>query len=136
MKVSGKCHCGSVTFTADVNPKNVLICHCTDCQVMSGSAYRIIAMAPRETFHLLSGKPKIYVKTAESGARRVQAFCPNCGTGLYATSDEAEPKVYGLRAAVLAERDKLPPQKQIWTRSARHWASDLSQVEGFAKQPR
>ena len=35
------------------------------------------------TFRLLAGKPKEYVKTAESGGKRAQGFCPDCGTAIY-----------------------------------------------------
>lgn len=135
MEVNGKCHCGTITFKAEVNPKHVLICHCTDCQEMAGSAYRTIAPVRRDTFELLSGEPKIYVKTADSGSKRAQAFCPDCGTPLYSIPDEDAPKFIALRPAVLDQRDNLPPQKQIWTGSAQHWASDLTALESFAGQP-
>ncbi len=134
MKVTGKCHCGAITYSAEINPKHVVICHCTDCQAFAGSAYRSIAPARAETFTLHSGTPKHYVKTADSGTTRVQAFCPDCGTSLYSTADEENPPFIALRPASLDQRDNLPPQKQIWTDSAQSWAHDLSGIEGFPKQ--
>jgi hypothetical protein len=83
MKVQGKCHCGQVTYDADVDPEKVSVCHCTDCQMLTGSAYRISVPAARETFHLLSGQLKTYVKIAESGTKRAHSFCPNCATPIY-----------------------------------------------------
>lgn len=83
MKIDGACHCGYITYTAEIDPEQVGICHCTDCQTFSGSAFRTSVSAARDAFELLGGKPKIYVKTAESGARRAQAFCPECGTAIY-----------------------------------------------------
>lgn len=76
MDVHGSCHCGTITFTARVDPARVSICHCADCQQLTGSAYRVAVQADRAGFRLLGGTPRIYVKTAESGARRAQAFCP------------------------------------------------------------
>jgi hypothetical protein len=38
MKVEG---CGQITFEAEINPEAVRICHCTDCQTLTGSAYRV-----------------------------------------------------------------------------------------------
>ncbi len=134
MKVTGKCHCGAISYKAEVNPKHVIICHCTDCQEFSGSAYRTIAPARGDTFELLSGTPKHYVKTADSGTKRVQAFCPDCGTSLYSTSDEPNPEIIALRPATLDYRDDLPPQNQIWTSSAQPWSGDLSGLRGFPKQ--
>ena len=96
MKIDGECHCGKITYEADVDPETVRICHCTDCQVLSGTAFRTVVATQDEDFSLLSGKPKTYIKTADSGAKRAQVFCPDCGTPLYATSVGDGPKVFGL----------------------------------------
>jgi len=80
MKIDGKCHCGNITFVAEIDPDKVIICHCTDCQTLTGTAFRVVVRAPKDKFELRGGKPKTYTKTAESGAKRVQAFCPECGT--------------------------------------------------------
>jgi hypothetical protein len=40
MKIDGRCRCGNITFEAEVDPATVVICHCTDCQTPSGSAFR------------------------------------------------------------------------------------------------
>jgi Glutathione-dependent formaldehyde-activating enzyme len=72
MKIEGGCHCGSIRFEAEVDPATVVICHCTDCQTSSGSAFRTVVVTKPGTFALLSGAPTVYVKTAESGNRRQQ----------------------------------------------------------------
>ena len=66
MKIEGGCHCGSIRFEAEVDSATVVICHCTDCQTFSGSAFRTVVQTKPGTFALLSGAPKVYVKTAES----------------------------------------------------------------------
>lgn len=134
MQVHGKCHCGAISLTAEVDPKKALLCHCTDCQVLSGSAYRTLVPARADGFRILSGKPKAYVKTADSGAKRAQVFCPDCGTPLYSIPAEGDPEIYMLRVGMLAERDALPPRVQIWTHSAQDWSANLDSVRGFAKQ--
>jgi hypothetical protein len=75
MKIDGHCHCGEITFQAEVDPDALNICHCTDCQTLSGTAFRVNIPAPADHFVLLSGTPKTYVKTAESGNKRLHAFC-------------------------------------------------------------
>src|SRR6516164_2510748 len=40
MKIDGRCHCGEITFEGEVDPDALNICHCTDCQTLSGSAFR------------------------------------------------------------------------------------------------
>ena len=33
MKIDGGCHCGYITYEAEADPANAMICHCTDCQI-------------------------------------------------------------------------------------------------------
>ena len=67
MKIDGACHCGEIAFEAEVELKKVGICHCSDCQNLSASAYRTIAIVEGGSFKLLKGSPKEYVKTGDSG---------------------------------------------------------------------
>jgi hypothetical protein len=83
MQVHGSCHCGSIRYEAQVDPNRTTICHCSDCQRLTGSAYRVSVPALEGSFQLLSGLPSVYVKTGDSGSRRAQAFCSNCGSPLF-----------------------------------------------------
>ena len=83
MKIDGACHCGDLTYEAEIDPDNVVICHCTDCQVMSATAYRIVARSKPDMLTLLSGEPSTYSKIGTSGAERVLSFCPKCGTNVF-----------------------------------------------------
>ncbi len=134
MKVDGGCHCGNITYEAEIDPAKVVICHCTDCQTLSGSAFRTVALTYQDAFTLRSGEPKIYVKTAQSGAKRQQSFCPECGTPIYSTADEAGPKIYGLRIGSIRQRDELVPQLQLWSRSQQHWLDELSAIRRVDQQ--
>jgi hypothetical protein len=126
MHVDGQCHCGAIAFEATIDPARVRVCHCADCQQLSGTAFRVVAPCDEAGFSLLRGTPKIYVKTAESGRRRQQAFCGDCGSPLYATSDEAPGgRKLGLRVGVLAQRADLTPGRQYWVRSKLDWLPAL-----------
>lgn len=126
MKVDGSCHCGAIAFEAEIDPARVRICHCADCQKLSGTAFRVVAPCDEADFHLLRGTPAIYVKTAESGRRRQQAFCSACGSPLYATSDEPPGnRKFGIRAGVLTQFAELPPHRQFWFRSSLPWLPAL-----------
>jgi hypothetical protein len=131
MKVDGACHCGNITYEAEVDPEQVEICHCTDCQTLSGSAFRIVAAVAAQDFRLLIGLPRFYTKIAESGAKRLQAFCPECGTSIYGTAAQGEPKIYSLRLGTARQRDKLPPKRQYWRRSALHWIDSIGSLPKF-----
>ena len=125
MKVDGACHCGRITFEADIDPQRVRICHCTDCQTLSGSAFRITAPTGEANFHLLTGTPKQYIKTGESGAPRIQAFCGDCGSAIYATSAAGENRTFGIRVGTLKQRARLTPDRQFWVRSKLPWLPEM-----------
>jgi hypothetical protein len=107
MKVEGSCHCGNIRYEAEVDAAKVGLCHCTDCQALTGSAFSMFAPVPKAAFKLISGQPKIYVKTAESGNRRAQAFCPECGSRIYASAAVPEPPRYNLRLGTIRQRRAL-----------------------------
>jgi hypothetical protein len=132
MHVDGECHCGRIAFAAEVDPSRSGLCHCTDCQKFSGSPWRASVPTKVEDFHLLRGTLKTYVKTADSGAKRLQAFCGDCGSAIYATSAENQ-TIFNLRLGALKQAANLPPQRQIWMESALPWAHDISGVPGVAR---
>ena len=131
MRIDGGCHCGYLKYEAEIDPEAVAICHCTDCQTLSGSAYRVNVQAKKEAFKMVSGTPKIYIKTAESGNKRAQAFCPECGTHIYATS-ATDPQFYGIRVGTARQRAQLAPRKQGWCRSAHAWTMN---IDALPKSP-
>jgi hypothetical protein len=56
------CHCGNLRYEAVIDPATIGVCHCTDCQRLTGSAFSVYAPVRREHFRL-AGEPRIYVKT-------------------------------------------------------------------------
>ncbi|HUI95417.1 MAG TPA: GFA family protein [Xanthobacteraceae bacterium] len=133
MRIEGQCHCGSIAYAATIDPDTVGICHCTDCQTLSGSPYRAAVPAPAADFVLLRGKPRIYVKTADGGTRRAQAFCPDCGTPLYAAAP-SDPPIYSLRIGAIRQRAALRPRRQIWCDSALPWSMDIAAIDKRQRQ--
>lgn len=129
MKIDGRCHCGAIAYTAEVNPEDVILCHCTDCQTLSGSAFRTVAFARKSSFELREGAPRIYVKTAESGRAREQSFCATCGTPIYSSPVPADygedDPLIGLRVGSIEQRDALPPKAQTWCASAQSWTDEI-----------
>lgn len=136
-KVNGGCHCGQVTFEAEVDEQKVVLCHCTDCQQMSGAPYRGIVISSGAAFNV-QGTVKNYVKdTANSGNPRIQAFCPECGTHLYATSlnGEHKDKLFNIRLGTLEQRNDLAPTVEIWCNSAQSWLPAMDGTKKIPGQP-
>ena len=134
MKIDGACHCGRITYEADVDPQRVSVCNCTDCQVLSGSPFRVSVPSEPGTFRVLTGKPAVYLKTAESGNRRRQGFCATCGSPIFASADSDAPESYSLRVGGIRQRAALPPKRRIWCGSALAWSQDVSHIPGIERQ--
>ena len=97
MKVDGTCLCGHITYEAEIDVERVAVCHCTDCQVNSGTAFGVVAHVVDGNFVLRSGKLKEFEKIAESGRIRKLSFCPECGTRIHARTDGDPSAFFGLR---------------------------------------
>jgi hypothetical protein len=111
------------------------MCHCTDCQSGTGTAFRVSIPVPGATFKM-TGTPTIFFKTtADSGKPRAQAFCPTCGSPIYSTTpgDGVQPS-YTVRVGILRQRDQLIPRRQSWYRSARPWVTAIDSIPKNQKQ--
>ena len=131
LDITGGCFCGQITYAATVDPSQVFICHCTDCQRNSGTAYGVVVSVAPGQFRLLSGTLKTIDKLADSGTTRVLAFCPDCGTRIHATSAGDPDGFMGLRLGTVDQREQLPPVAQVFCRSALSWVTDLQALPRF-----
>ena len=135
MKIDGACHCGQIRIEGEADPEKTTICHCTDCQAGSGSAFRVSVPVEGATFKL-TGQPKTYLKTtSDSGNPRLQAFCPRCGSPIYSTTPgEGQQASYMVRVGILRQRAQFVPKKQNWWRSAQAWVTGMGGIHKNEKQ--
>ncbi|WP_296101932.1 GFA family protein [uncultured Agrobacterium sp.] len=134
MRITGQCHCGNVRYEAEADPEHVVICHCTDCQRLTGSPYRVTLRAKRQNIILTGVEPKLYRKKAENGNIRLMHFCSDCGAPLF-SSAEQETGTWGIRWGSINERAALEPHVQIWARSRAKWVDDLKEIPAHPKEP-
>jgi hypothetical protein len=81
---------------------------------LSGAPFRANILAPAAGFRILTGTPRTYVKSGDSGAQRIHAFCEDCGSPIYSCAVN-EPPHYSLRRGALNQRAQLGrPTSQIW----------------------
>ena len=76
------CSCGQLTAQVVGEPVRVSLCHCTDCQRRTGSAFGEQARFPRENV-TISGASTEYIRTNDEGGRTRFHFCPKCGATVY-----------------------------------------------------
>ena len=128
MKIDGACHCGRIRYEAEVDPRRTVVCHCTNCQRISGAPYRVnVSVLPRN--FKLTGTPKIYVKIGGSGLPGNTAFCGHCGAAIYSCRGD-DPPSYWLRTGAIRQRAELPPMAQGFCDTAMPWA-----MEGLSGVP-
>ena len=132
INVNGICHCGKIKITAKVKKSETRACHCTDCQKFSGAPFRAVAMMSSEQV-VISGAVKEYLKTADSGNERIQGFCGNCGSQIYA-ADPAK-TLFMVRTGCLSQHDQLVPAKHIFGKSAASWLSTIEDQQWVTEGP-
>ena len=128
MHINGSCLCGRVTYEADVDPDHVGICHRTDCQKLTGSAYRVTVSAPANRFKITGRSPRKYVKAGDNGHLRLQVFCPDCGSPIYTTGEGEDTGEVGIRLGTVNQRAEITPGYQIWCPSALAWTTSIDKL--------
>ena len=126
MQIDGGCHCGRITYRAQIDPARVSICHCTDCQRLTGSPFRLSVLSSSHAI-TIDGSPATYVKTGDSGRGRLMYFCRDCGAPLFA-SDADGGGDWSIRWGSITQRAVLTPTRQIWCGSAVSW---LGEIDGL-----
>lgn len=130
VKVSGGCLCGAVRYEGG-EAGGVGVCHCSDCQKTSGSAFSVNVFVKADTV-MMSGPVGEFVGTAESGRKVVRKFCSVCGASL-ASVAEAFPGMLILKAGSLDDRSWIKPGVQVWTQSKQPWVELGSDLKAFEK---
>lgn len=132
MHITGGCHCGHVTYEAELDPQRVVICHCSDCQKLTGSPFRVTVVVPDSDLKV-TGEPRMYKRVADSGRVRQQYFCPECGSQLFVNGEGEASKIWGVRWGSIDQRMDVKPQRQVWCRSAPAWLSEIAELPAREK---
>lgn len=126
--ISGGCLCGDIRFQTTSEPAMQLLCHCTDCQKISGAAAYAAYVVPLDSLDVTAGKPAHYDVTATSGRTNSRHFCPTCGTRVWAVL--AEMGFASVNGRALDDPMHFQPTANHRTDSAPHWCQlgDLPSV--------
>jgi hypothetical protein len=132
-RIEGHCLCGNVRYSADAEPTFVGVCHCSDCQRFTGSAFSTVVAVPASALKV-TGTLKTFSKRGDSGKPIHRRFCPECGSGII---DEAEalPGVAMVNAGTLDDRSWVVPQSEIYCDSAQPWVRLGGDLKRFARTP-
>ena len=134
LPLTGACQCGNVRYEVRTEPLTVYACHCTECQRQSGSAFSLSMVVPRKSITIISGKPKEWLRTHESGRIISCIFCGGCGSRLY-HNPQANAAVSIVKCGTLDGAAQLQPVGHIWTRSAQKWFAISAESVSYEGQP-
>ena len=60
MKIDGSCACGAIRIEGEADPERTQMCHCTDCQSGTGTAFRVSIPVPGTAFKM-TGTPTFVI---------------------------------------------------------------------------
>ena len=106
-QVTASCLCGAVRLVATGRPYRVGLCHCMDCRKHTGSLFHAVAIFPQDAVTV----------TGPTSQFRDRAFCPTCGSPVFARSDDEVEVSLGA----LDQIDQFTPTYELWTVRRESW---------------
>ena len=134
MSVVGKCNCGAVEVSCDVAPKEIIACHCENCQRATGGPSSFNIVMPETAARVSKGQTRVFTETSDSGNQLERHFCAECGSPIFS----ATPAFAGhliLKAGLFQGVEGLNVVMNIYTDSAASWAHIDSTIPSHAKMP-
>lgn len=113
-------------------PISFYLCHCTDCQAETGSAFGQTMHVRSEAIGEVEG-PVGEHSAVLAGDDFVLHHCTHCLTLLWG-GRPSMPQVLGVNAGGLEDVAGLTPYGNMWTRSARPWVA-FAPGPRFEQQP-
>lgn len=129
----GGCICGRLRYRISDRPLAVFMCHCTNCQQRTGSAFALSMLTFRKDFEVMSGATLSRDLPGGSGALHRQHICPECFTRTH-TEMLAYPDIINVRPGTLDDPSIAKPVAQAWTKLAHPWAI-APDVRAFPENP-
>ncbi len=135
LPITGRCLCGGVTYSVDAEPVWQGVCHCSNCQRQTASAFSVVVGVPSRAL-TVQGGPLGSFTTESEGYRSTteRRFCSSCGSPMYSTI-ESMPQLAFLKAGTIDDLSWFEPSAEIWTGSAQPWAPHFEGVARFERIP-
>lgn len=132
-KLTGKCLCGNITFSADTDIKLMANCHCDDCRAATGAAYGTLLFVDEDAVQI-NGTPKVFKHKSDSGSDMEKLFCPDCGSQMFGRNSN-RPKTMSIRAGVLDQKELVKPGVNVYLDSRIPSTPVDPELKGFPKMP-
>jgi len=127
------CSCGSLRAEATGEPAVLAVCHCTQCQRRTGSAFGVGAYFAKEQVRV-EGPSKGYVYVGDSGRKVERHFCPDCGSTVLWYAETA-PDLIGIAMGAFADPLMPWPLVSAWETTRHPWVTFGHELLHFELQP-
>ena len=117
--LDARCSCGALALSLPGPAKLVAACHRVECQRRTGAPFGVGAFYPAEAI-TISGTPKEYIRSGESGGKVRCYFCSDCGSTVFWKPDKL-PGMIGVALGAIADPKFPPPIKSVFERSKHGW---------------
>jgi hypothetical protein len=134
MERLGGCLCGAARYRVTGDPLTFYVCHCTDCQRRTGSAFGLSMLVPKKAVELTHGETVPLEAEVDGGRVKRAVACAKCRTQLWGISGR-NPEVLVVRPGTLDDKSGLDPVAHIWTRSRQAWVALPGGLPAFEMQP-
>lgn len=131
--LTGGCQCGAVRFRLKAAPVVFYLCHCTDCQKQSSSAFGE-SVKVRSADVEIEGEVALFHATADSCAIKWCEFCPKCGSRLF-HGRKPGAETFNMKGGTFDDVSWLTPAGHIWTRSKQPFVAIADDALSYATVP-
>ncbi|OBT84016.1 hypothetical protein VE02_07089 [Pseudogymnoascus sp. 03VT05] len=128
--IEGACNCAAIKISIPrcSFPQTAGLCHCLNCQASCGSLFSYNLLTPTAAI-TITGTPKIFTETSNSGTTANRHFCGNCGSPIMTTVTEKPETTYVKGGLFHKCGIELPkPAAQVYMRRAAKWEVPLEGV--------
>jgi hypothetical protein len=119
--LEGGCACGQIRYQLLQAPLFVHLCHCSRCQVETGSSFVHNAMIESDQLQLLAGETLAVKLPTDSKSAHWVSRCPSCLVTLWSDYGRKSALMKYLRVGTLDAPSEHPPLAEIYVRSRATW---------------
>jgi hypothetical protein len=118
-KMNGSCLCGSVRYSVNRAPVQVVACHCNLCRRMTGAPFSVYVVARSADLQVEDQNADL--RQHQVTERTTRSFCGKCGTPLFNSNAHDYPGLRMLYLGTTEAPERHLPAMEIFCESKLPW---------------
>jgi hypothetical protein len=129
MELEGGCLCGAVRYKYSGEILRHAVCHCRDCQRVTGSVFHCGVVVAKQGFVVTRGQLRVHRAVGESGRWIDRSFCAECGSHILNELELRGPDYAVIKTGSLDNPAAVPPPDfEIFVKSRIPWVEVTSKT--------